>query len=116
MKYKINLKAKNIELSKKPLSIYRLAQESDEKGFELYCMFYVNASKFEHSDISTLDIYKTAIDEKNTVNTSFIMNLNRTDKKLKQDIYSIFSIAYLDSFYKICDAITKKRNTTNEVL
>ncbi len=93
----------------KPLSIRKLAGKSDIQGFDFYATYYGDASRFEHSDISSLDIYKTAIDEGTTVNSAFIMDLNKTDEKLKEKIIAMFIISYLDSFLKIANVITKEQ-------
>ncbi|MEW9093957.1 MAG: DUF5677 domain-containing protein [Clostridiaceae bacterium] len=102
------IKAKGFLINERPLSILKLAQESDKQGFDLYSMYYADASKFEHSDISSLNIYKTPIDEETPINNAFIMDLNRTDENLKEKIYSIFTICYLDSFIKIASVIANK--------
>ncbi|MDF2884215.1 MAG: hypothetical protein K0R54_4782 [Clostridiaceae bacterium] len=91
-----------------PLSIRKLAKESDVQGFDFYAAYYGEASKFEHSDISSLNIYKKAIDQQTSVNDAFIMDLNRTDEKLKEKICAMFIISYLDSFTKICNVIANK--------
>lgn len=113
LKSKINevgsrIEAKGFSKNVKPLSIRKLAKKSDVQGFDLYAAYYGDASKFEHSDISSLDIYKTPIDDQTPVNGAFIMDLNKTDKKLKEKINAIFIISYLDSFIKITDVIANK--------
>ena len=113
LEYKINQIEKQIEakgFSKKirPLSIRKLAEESDVQGFDLYTSYYGDASRFEHSDVSSLDIYRTPINDQTPVNDAFIMDLNKTDEKLKEKINAMFSISYLDSFLKITDVIVIK--------
>lgn len=92
----------------RPLSIRKLAEQSDINGFDFYATFYGEASKFEHSDISSLDIYKLPIDENTPANAAFVMDMNRTDENLKSKIYSMFIISYLDTFVKICEVICHK--------
>lgn len=102
------IKNEGFSRTEKPLSIRKLAEESDAQGFDFYATYYADASKFEHSDISSLDIYKRPIDEKTPINDAFFMDLSRTDGKLKYKIYEIFIISYLDSFLKITDVILNK--------
>lgn len=102
------IKSKGFPKDKKPLSILKLAKKSDKQGFDMYSTYYADASKFEHSDISSLDIYKRLIDEQTSTNTAFIMDLNRTDEKLKEKVYNIFLMSYLDSFIKIAGVIVNK--------
>lgn len=102
------IKDEGFPIDRKPLSIRKLAEKSDTQGFDFYATYYGDASKFEHSDISTLDIYKKAIDEETSVNIAFTMDLNRTDEKLKEKIYTMFTLSYLDSFIKISDVIANK--------
>lgn len=113
----LNARIKEIESSiikegfskdKKPLSVLKLANKSDSQGFDMYASYYSEASKFEHSDITSLNIYKRAINNDISINQAFIMDLNRTDENLKKIIYSIFIITYLDSCSKICDVIANK--------
>jgi hypothetical protein len=99
---------KRFSLKEKPLSIRMLAENSDERGLDLYATFYADASKFEHSDISSLNIYKRAINETLSINDAFIMDVNRTDESLKQKAYSILIISYLDSFVKIANTVINK--------
>ncbi|MBE6089545.1 MAG: hypothetical protein E7206_16235 [Clostridium beijerinckii] len=100
--------AEGLPVKIRPLSIRKLAEESDIQGFDFYATYYGDASKFEHSDISSLEIYKRAIDENTPVNSAFVMDLNKTDEKLKEKICSMFTISYLDSFLKIADVIANK--------
>lgn len=102
------LVAKGFLRTVRPLSIRKLAEESDIQGFDFYATFYGDASKFEHSDISSLNIYKRPIDDQTPLNSAFIMDLNRTDETLKTKICSMFIISYLDSFIKIADVIANK--------
>ncbi|MPQ32195.1 hypothetical protein E4V42_12230 [Clostridium estertheticum] len=102
------IEAKGFSKKVRQLSIRKLAEKSDVQGFDFYAAYYGDASKFEHSDISSLDIYKTPIDEQTPVNCAFIMDLNKTDEKLKEKINEMFAISYLDSCIKITDVIVNK--------
>lgn len=110
----VNLKIKEIEQKIKDrgfnpgrnlLNIKEIATKSDEKGLELYMAFYAQASKYEHSDISILDIYKSPIPEEYNKNDVFIMNTDATDENLGTTVYSIIVQAYLDSLLKIINKI-----------
>lgn len=92
----------------RPLSIKFLAENSDERGLELYATFYSEASKFEHSDISCLDIYKEKILEDYSNNQVFKLNMNKTDESLKEKIISMITISYMESFKKLMDEVTIK--------
>lgn len=109
-KYEIEkeIKNRNFPVGQKMLSILELAKDSDEYGFDLYATYYANASKYEHSDISSLNIYKKSINNEISTNDAFIMDLNRTDEELKNSIYGMLTMCYLDSFIKIINIIETK--------
>jgi len=90
----------------RPLKIIDLAKSADERGFELYVAFYTIASKFEHSDISTLDIYKQKILNDFSNNEIFQLDMNKTDEKLKEKVLSIIITSYSQSLFKIIEEIT----------
>ena len=92
--------------SQRPLSIKKLAENADERGLELYVTFYSEASKFEHSDISCLDIYKEKILENDSNNQVFKLNMNKTDESLKEKIMSMIIISYTESFIKLVEEVT----------
>lgn len=109
-KYQIEqeISKKGFPVTKKTLSILDLAKKSDKQGFDLYATYYAEASKFEHSDISSLNIYKQPVDDQTSINDAFIMDLNITDTDLKDKIYGILIVSYLDSLVKIIDSIINK--------
>ncbi|MGY3315762.1 hypothetical protein ACV242_004258 [Peribacillus simplex] len=87
------------------LSIKGLAL-SDQLLFTYYMIFYKEASKFEHSDFSALDIYrKQILDFPNT--SVFIMDLARTDEELDEKVLNIsitiYSITFIELFQHIND-------------
>lgn len=90
---------------KRPLSIKNTAKFADDHGLELYFTYYTKASKYEHSDISTLSVYKDILDEEYSTDIAFGMNLNRTDETLKDDIVTMISISYLDSLVKLSNLV-----------
>ncbi|WP_092921342.1 DUF5677 domain-containing protein [Romboutsia hominis] len=90
------------------LKIKDIATKSDEKGLELYITFYAQGSKYEHSDISTLDIYKTPVLDDYDKNDVFIMSTDATNENLGNTVYSIVVQSYLDSLFKIIDKITNE--------
>lgn len=66
------------------LNIKSLA-EVDSTLFSMYVQYYDIASRYEHSDPTSLDIYKEAIDEI-PVSQAYIMNLSKTDDDLHKEI------------------------------
>ena len=92
-----------------PLKIAKLARLADKRGFELYTAFYTTASKFEHSDFSTLNIYKEQITDENSNNEVFCLSSSKTDENLKEQIMSIIIISYAESCIKIIDEITENQ-------
>lgn len=90
------------------LSISDIAKNSDEKGMMLYAVYYMDASRYEHSDISTLEIYKQSISDDVSNKDVFTLNLNRTDDKLKKKIYEVIISSYIHPFIKIIDVIENK--------
>lgn len=98
------------QTNKRPLRIIDLAKYADNRGFELYSTFYAYASKYEHSDISTLDIYKQKILDDHSNNKAFTLDMNRTDDKLKETVLTIITTAYTQSLSKLIDEITVKQS------
>ena len=90
-----------------PLSIKKLAENADERGLELYVTFYSEASRFEHSDISCLDIYKEKISEDYSNRRVFKLNMNKTDGRLKEKIMFMITMSYMESFRKLVDEAAK---------
>ncbi|MCK2020786.1 DUF5677 domain-containing protein [Peribacillus frigoritolerans] len=89
----------------KLLSIAGLAS-SDQLLFSHYMMFYKEASKYEHSDFSALDIYRRQIEDfPNTV--AFIMDLARTDEELDEKVLhvsiTIYSLTFIELLRHIND-------------
>ena len=91
---------------KKLLSIIDLAGKPEENSdFELYITYYMEASKYEHSDISSLEIYRTQEDIDDLGTSTFIMNTNQTNTKLTEKIKFIIDNCYLESFRYLVLAI-----------
>ncbi|BDC01575.1 hypothetical protein CP118TE_12840 [Clostridium perfringens E] len=99
------LKENGIKRGERLLDVCTLAKNSDEKGFALYTFFYSDASKFEHSDISSLDLYKKQVLEEYSNNEIFILNINSTDEELKDKIFEKVETIYCDTFSKIISHI-----------
>lgn len=93
-----------------PVSVSTLAKKCDKQGFDLYSTFYVEASKYEHSDISSLEIYKQNNTNGLYKSNEFVMDLNRTNKELQSMIYSMLVMAYIDSCHKIIREMTSDMN------
>lgn len=87
------------------LTIKEIATHSDEKGLELYMTFYAQGSKYEHSDISVLDIYKKQISDDIDKNDAFIMSTDSTNENLGEVVLSIIIQSYLDSLFKIVEKL-----------
>lgn len=102
----------------RPLSIKTLAENSEENGLELYSTYYAEASKYEHSDITTLDIYKQPISEEWLSDDTeisniprdrfFVLDMNKTNEDLKEKIYDMIISSYVQSFIKFMNEVTVK--------
>lgn len=102
----------------KSLSILKLANNSDEKGLELYATFYAEASKYEHSDVTTLEIYKQPIHEEwlpdnMTIDDYprdrvFVLDMDKTNEGLKSRIYAMILSSYVQTFIRIVKLITEE--------
>ncbi|WP_338566913.1 DUF5677 domain-containing protein [Peribacillus frigoritolerans] len=90
----------------KLLSIYGMAS-SDQLLFSHYIMFYKDASKYEHSDFSTLDIYRRQVEDfPNT--DAFIMDLARTDEDLDEKVLNVSITIYSLTFMELLKHIKDK--------
>lgn len=85
-----------------PLTIRSLA-EVDATLFSIYIQYYDIASRYEHSDVTSLDIYKEKIDDETPTNMAYIMNLSRTDETLNQEILSMCVCFYGLSYLRILE-------------
>lgn len=108
--FKNKRKKRKINESAKPLSIYRLASECDELGFSLYTSMYIDASRYEHSDITSLELYKKKVLEEYSNDYAFILDMSSSNEKLKARIYRVLEIIYLDTFLKIMQYINEKQS------
>lgn len=90
----------------KPLSIKKLAENANEKGLELYATFYAEASKFEHSDFSCLDIYKQRLSKDNSPNQAFILDMDNSDEDLRKKVMTMIIISYIESTRKLIEEVT----------
>ncbi|TBX12784.1 DUF5677 domain-containing protein [Clostridium perfringens] len=101
-------KKNGIDKNAKPLSIINLAKNCDERGFGLYTSFYSDASKYEHSDITCLDLYKKKFSDDFSNNQVFTLNMSSTDEVLKEKILRMVEMIYCDTFSKIMNNISEK--------
>lgn len=92
----------------RPLSVQYLAYNSDRFGVEMYTSFYLPASKYEHSDVATLDIYKQPILEEYSKEQVFMLDVNRTDETLEDKIYSMLFSTYAGTIIRLYDHISTK--------
>lgn len=103
---KKELENRGFKKEEKPFSIKYLAKHGDDNGLQLYSSFYADASKYEHSDISSLNIYKMEF-QQNSSNKIFTVNLTKTNDKLKKYIYTNVEVTYCYTFIKILLHIAK---------
>lgn len=108
--YKQKITEAGFPTNKRPLRIIDLAKASDSRGFELYSTYYSYASKYEHSDITSLDIYKQKILDDHSNNEIFILDMNQTDEKLKEKVMTIITTSYTQSLTKLINEITIKQS------
>lgn len=92
------------------LNISKLAKSAGKHGISLYTDFYLKASRFEHSDITSLDIYKEKVLDEYSNNFLFNMTTDKTDENLKNEILKTIEISYFDSFLKIIKHIKDKES------
>lgn len=103
-----------IKKGEKLLRIVDLAKDCDDKAFALYSSVYSDASKYEHSDITSLDSYKKEIKggkellDEYSNNTIFVLNMSFIDEKLKEHIFETIEMVYCDTFSKIMNIIFEK--------
>lgn len=105
--YKKELEKKGLKKDEKPFSIKYLAKYGDDNGLQLYSSFYTEASKYEHSDISSLNIYKMEDNHQESKDKVFTVNLSKTNNQLKKYIYTNVEVAYCYTFIKIVLHIAK---------
>lgn len=92
---------------RKPVSVAKLAK-SNELMFGLYISIYSDASRYEHSDPSVLNLYRQKIlDDYDSTNV-FKVDLSSTSEDLKKKILEYAKNIYGFSFIHIVQHITKK--------
>lgn len=94
------------EIDTRLLSIKGMAL-SDKLLFAYYMAFYREASKYEHSDFSSLDIYRTPIDSDIPNTHAFILDLSRTDTELEEKVLNLSISIYSLTFIKLLQYFTK---------
>jgi hypothetical protein len=90
------------------LSIKGLALK-DELLFGHYSLFYREASKFEHSDVDSLDIYRTPISEEYPNTVAFILDLSKTDSELEEKAINLSVTIYSFSYLTILKHLTNNQ-------
>ncbi|MDM0664814.1 DUF5677 domain-containing protein [Clostridium perfringens] len=106
--YKNLYKKNGIKKGEKPLKITTLAKNCDEQAFALYVSIYSDASKYEHSDITSLDLYKKEVTDEYSNNDAFILDMNSTNEDLKIKIFDTIEMVYCDTFSKIANIVFEK--------
>ncbi|WP_229389879.1 DUF5677 domain-containing protein [Lysinibacillus sphaericus] len=76
--------------------------------FGHYMQFYREGSKYEHSDFSSLSIYRTPIEDlPDTV--AFILDLSRTDPVLEERVLNLAITIYSLTFIRLLQHMTNKQ-------
>lgn len=102
------LKDNGFKQDEKPFKIIDLAKHGFDRSFEMYATCYAEGSAYEHSDISSLDVYKKPVLDEYNKNEVFTLYLGATNEELKTKILNITSIVYCDCFNNIMKHITEK--------
>lgn len=103
---KVNGKTKKFA-DTKLLSIKGMAL-TDKLLFGHYMKFYREGSQYEHSDISSLSIYRTPIED--LPNTgAFIMDLSRTDPVLEERVLNLAITIYSLTFIRLLQHMTNEQ-------
>jgi hypothetical protein len=89
------------------LRISDLAKQ-DKVLFGLYSLFYREGSQFEHSDISSLDIYRQQLLEEYDNKYVFKMTLSRTDIELETKVLDQAISFYSLTFIKLLQYFNNK--------
>ena len=74
--------------------------KEDEFLFAAYISYYAIGSRFEHSDPSSLSIYRQQIEDLNT-NEAFILDLSRTDDELNQQVLDWATRIYCKTYMNL---------------
>lgn len=97
-----------------PLSVAHLAKQS-KLLFGCYAKFYREGSQYEHSDPTSLKIYRTKSLEEYSSELVFTMDLSRTDEKLGErtihwakTIYGLSFIKLLEYLSHSCEQIIRE--------
>jgi Family of unknown function (DUF5677) len=83
-----------------PITISRMARE-DKLLFGYYITYYKVASSFEHSDPSSLEIYRQKILDEYDNSHVYLFNLSRTDTVVEDDVMKSAIGVYTMSFITI---------------
>lgn len=82
---------------------------SDKLLFGHYMMFYREGSKYEHSDFSSLDKYRTSFSEEYPDTAVFILDLSRTDQELGERVLNLAIEIYSFTFFRLLQHITNQQ-------
>lgn len=88
------------------LTVSRMADE-DQLLYVIYAHYYDLGSKYEHSDSSSLEIYKQPFEEMDT-STVFIMDLSKTNIELGEEILTSTLEIYILTFLRLVQYIEEK--------
>lgn len=83
---------------------------TDRLLFGHYMGFYREASKYEHSDISSLSIYRTPLSDEFPDTVAFILDLSRTDPLLEEKVLNLAITIYSLTFMRLLQHITNKQS------
>lgn len=101
------LKQENI-LNSRGKSIVELAKQ-DGFLFGMYVTFYNEGSKFEHSDISKIKLYRKQVTEAHDPEPVFIYDLGKSDKECWISVFKCSFMSIYLAFESIWDRIINKK-------
>lgn len=96
----------------KLLTVSEMASQ-DKLLFGTYMLFYREGSQYEHSDISSLNIYRQSVSEDVPDTTAFVMDLSRTDEELIIKVLNLGLTFYGLTFTKLLQHIS---NTSDHII
>ncbi|WP_181898520.1 DUF5677 domain-containing protein [Halobacillus trueperi] len=83
---------------------------TDELLFGHYQGFYREGSKYEHSDFSSLSIYRTPVSEEYPDTVAFILDLSKTDPELEEKVLNLAITIYSLTYLNLLQHITNKQS------
>ncbi|MCQ6265611.1 DUF5677 domain-containing protein [Fictibacillus sp. WQ 8-8] len=103
----IQTRGKKVRADTRLITIKSMA-DSDELLFAHYLAFYREASKYEHSDFASLEIYRQTVVEEYPNTVAFILDLSRTDPELELKVLNLSITIYSLTFMRLLQHINNK--------